>query len=329
MRNNIIDVTRLVAAFLVITLHVGYYQDVSNTFGELIRISGRWAVPFFFLISGYFIGLNKKERKCYLQAFRIIKILFISSLIFLPYCLLKNPNYLETISIVQLLKRGTYFHLWFLSSLAIGLLSFQILHMLMPRWLISISIALIIVFIITDINANLKPDSFFSTIFGVSRHTISLAFIIIGHKLSNLDLNNFSLSIKEKTLFLVLCTLYFIEPFITEIVLGADPMLRQFPVFTAFITIGVMFICLKIRLSANMTLSEAGRLFSLGIYLLHPIFLPTFHKIFNYLSVPPTIPTLMMTFLTSWLAMYFLMKRMPVLYNILSGNFSLKRLYQS
>jgi surface polysaccharide O-acyltransferase-like enzyme len=326
MRNNTIDFARFIAAFFVIALHVGNYKDVSETFGEFARLSGRWAVPFFFVVAGYFIGLQGKESKCHTQALRILKIFLISSMLFVPFSLLKDPNKLLSISIVGLFRSGTYFHLWFLSSLIVGLLSFQILQKKFPKLLTPASVILIIAFIITDIAAYIEPGNIFTRLDIYVRHTISLAFIIIGYKISRLNVHHSSTSNRFFLLaFSTLTILYFVEPFLTELLIGSDTIRRQFPAFTALLTISIMLLCLKGNMGKTL-FSEAGKNFSLGIYLVHPLFIPLSREVFNYCPIlPKTIQVVIMTFLLSWLSISILMRRAPFLYRLLYGEFKFIR----
>ncbi|MBU3023757.1 acyltransferase [Aestuariibacter sp. A3R04] len=325
MRNSTIDCTRLVAAFFVIALHVGTYSDVSYTFGELARIAGRWAVPFFFVVTGYFIGLQEKESKCHLQAFRILKIFLISSIMYLPYCFMKNPDYLESLTLTRFVISGTYFHLWFLSSLAIGLLAFQFLHKTLPKSLLVVSFILITAYVITDLAAYLETENAFTALHGKIRHTMSLAFIIIGYKMSRLNIDKTPLNGLMASSLFILFLVYFTEPLLLDFLIGSNAMARQFPAFTALVTIAIMFLCLKGKMEKSV-FSEAGKNYSLGIYLVHPLFMPIFSKIFTYFpSLPQTIPVLISTFLFSWLFVSILMRRVPFLYRLLYGDFKLSR----
>ncbi|WP_404873421.1 acyltransferase family protein, partial [Klebsiella pneumoniae] len=57
-RNGTIDILKLLASFCIISVHIGYYQDYPVIFADLFRVSTRWALPFFFVSSGYFLGLS-------------------------------------------------------------------------------------------------------------------------------------------------------------------------------------------------------------------------------------------------------------------------------
>ena len=50
MRNRTFDLFKWVAALFVLLLHVPFPGDVGGT----VRMFARWAVPFFFMVSGYF-----------------------------------------------------------------------------------------------------------------------------------------------------------------------------------------------------------------------------------------------------------------------------------
>lgn len=52
-RLNAIDLMRLIAAFSIMFLHTSL-GAISVNNQEIIRLSVRWAVPFFFITSGFF-----------------------------------------------------------------------------------------------------------------------------------------------------------------------------------------------------------------------------------------------------------------------------------
>ncbi|NJK98229.1 MAG: acyltransferase family protein [Bacteroidales bacterium] len=52
-RNQTIDLFRLLAAFCVICIHVNYTSY--NSAIDILRLLTRWAVPYFFIVSGYSI----------------------------------------------------------------------------------------------------------------------------------------------------------------------------------------------------------------------------------------------------------------------------------
>ena len=90
-----VDIAKYVSALLVVCIHTFPFIDINemlNTY--FIQTICRLAVPFFFMISGYFLFRkihNEEEDKDVLKKylFRLLKIYLIWTVIYLPYtCLL-------------------------------------------------------------------------------------------------------------------------------------------------------------------------------------------------------------------------------------------------
>jgi surface polysaccharide O-acyltransferase-like enzyme len=120
-RNYFVDMARLAAIFFVILLHVDF-RDLGVP-GAMARSTARWAVPFFFIVSGYFSSLkslsisNPQRRK---TLFRLSKIVIFSNLIYIPYALMLGLPPVDggaTAIVIWLVTSGVAFHLWFLHSL--------------------------------------------------------------------------------------------------------------------------------------------------------------------------------------------------------------------
>lgn len=58
MRNKNLDAVKAVAACFVVFIHVGFPGET----GQIIKVIARFAVPFFFMISGYFCYYAEKSR---------------------------------------------------------------------------------------------------------------------------------------------------------------------------------------------------------------------------------------------------------------------------
>ena len=325
MRNNTIDLFKLIASFSVITVHVGLYADISQTFGEIARLSGRWAVPFFFLVTGAFLAINKREKKCNKQAIKILSIFLVSSLLFLPYVFLKDSEYLNTISVRRILTSGTYFHLWFLSSLAAGLVSFQLINNFIPRMILPFSIFFILIYAVVDVLAYTPEPGMIEKVHGLSRYANSFSFISLGYLIVDKSfLKNTPVNVKEILIVIIFFGLFFLEPFITYKFTGSEVMQRQFPIFTPIIAVIIMILCFRVNTKRNL-FSEAGEKYSLGIYLVHPLFLPIFNKLFAYMNVSNTILIVIMTFFSSWMFVVFLKIKIPFAFNLLYGSVRVQR----
>ena len=62
VRNNAIDIMKIIASFLVVGVHAGLLEEISPQTAYLINsVFGRMAVPFFACVTGYF--LSNHERK--------------------------------------------------------------------------------------------------------------------------------------------------------------------------------------------------------------------------------------------------------------------------
>lgn len=126
-----IDIARYVSALLVVAIHVYPFVDISETFNlYFMQCVCRLAVPFFFVVSGFFFFRkiipgqdNLPHLKKYL--FRLGRIYVIWSILYLPYVIW---NYASTgfgwQSILGYVRdfflTGSYYHLWFLPSLMTG-----------------------------------------------------------------------------------------------------------------------------------------------------------------------------------------------------------------
>ena len=121
-----IDLFRLVAAILIITIHTSPLASFTAT-GDFIltRILARVAVPFFFMTSGFFLisrySRDNKKRKKFVKKTAYIYVLAI--LIYIPVNIYNGyfncgsliPNILK-----DLFFDGTIYHLWYLPASIFG-----------------------------------------------------------------------------------------------------------------------------------------------------------------------------------------------------------------
>ena len=77
MRNKSLDAAKAVAACLVVFIHVSFPGQV----GQIIKVLARCAVPFFFMISGYFCYYEGKtaEDKIPSKILHILKLMISES----------------------------------------------------------------------------------------------------------------------------------------------------------------------------------------------------------------------------------------------------------
>jgi surface polysaccharide O-acyltransferase-like enzyme len=120
-RNNLIDGLRATAIIFVIILHLDL--QILGIYADILRMAARWAVPFFFIISGYFAGKQgltislPKRRK---QIKKLAVLVIFGNLIYLPLFLSSTPDRTILSNLNHILCHGSAFHLWFLNTLFFG-----------------------------------------------------------------------------------------------------------------------------------------------------------------------------------------------------------------
>lgn len=82
MRNKSLDAAKAVAACLVVFIHVSFPGQV----GQIIKVLARCAVPFFFMISGYFCYYEGKTAEDKIPS-KILHILKLFHIAFVLSCL--------------------------------------------------------------------------------------------------------------------------------------------------------------------------------------------------------------------------------------------------
>lgn len=83
-RNQTMDVLKLFSAYMVVFIHVQF----GGKFGQQVDALARYAVPFFFVVSGYF-SHNADIGKLWSRIVRLIKLFLISEAIYTVYKLYK------------------------------------------------------------------------------------------------------------------------------------------------------------------------------------------------------------------------------------------------
>lgn len=139
-----LDWFRIISAILVITIHTSPLLS----FGELpdfilTRIIARVAVPFFLMVSGFFILPSIPEGKdlsrLYRQLGRLGLLYLISAVLYVPI-MWYSGYFGEDFSIVGLLKdiliNGTFYHLWYLPAAIFGLFLVGLLLRFCKDWVV-------------------------------------------------------------------------------------------------------------------------------------------------------------------------------------------------
>ena len=121
-----IDIMRIIASLLVIAIHTDPLTSFNPQLNFLITLGfGRLAVPFFFMTTAYFLfnqGMPTYAKlKSVIKQFLIIDMC--SILLYLPVQIYNHSLSFEPIVIVKdLFMDGTFYHLWYLPAVIIGIL---------------------------------------------------------------------------------------------------------------------------------------------------------------------------------------------------------------
>ena len=117
-----IEYFRVAAAFLVVAIHcypLLTYGDTADFI--LTRVAARTAVPFFFMVTGYFVVGSPERLRASLKKTGVMYLACI--LLYLPL----NAYSGSMPDLRQLLFEGTFYHLWYFPAVMLGLIIAQAL----------------------------------------------------------------------------------------------------------------------------------------------------------------------------------------------------------
>ncbi|MDZ8740262.1 acyltransferase [Escherichia coli] len=280
MRNFSIDKAKILAAFCIVLVHSGTYPEFGYYLGGVFGNISRWALPFFFLTSGYYFGLSNAF-DITKRVNKLISILFWISLIYLPLRVIKS--FLSSGSIgnsifsLNSFVGGVYFHLWFLVSLVVAFLILGYAINNGSRLSVAFfSVVLIALFWVFDIvnSSGTKTEAYY-----LFRLLFAFPIFFIGFKFAkNNYLQRFS---SFNYIVMIFFGLVFVvsETSFLYFKYGFDLHERQFPLGVLLISVGVLGLCLTNISNNKSYFSLCGKKYSLGVYLLHPLFLVFFSDI--------------------------------------------------
>lgn len=312
-----IDLFRFIAAFTIIGLHVNY-ANLLNEVVLFMRMLGRFGVPFFFMISGFFF--EPISEKLIPQLKKLLNIIFIANFIYFLGFIVDNS--LNSLSYINLIV-GVSGHLWFLNSLFVGLIVLSRINKVPLVWLIGIALLFYLIYILVieyQLVGDMPPLQ--KAIF---RNFISIPFLIIGFIIKKkLDL------VYSKRIFWfgVIALLGFFIQFI-EIILfykryNISPHNHEFLVGSLIYSIGVFCFAVLWKNGVRQ-LAVIGKEHSLFLYLYHPLFIIFLNwLILNYfplLGESILKMSLILVFVATFLISLFFKRYFPPVFNLLNGRF--------
>lgn len=269
-RNAGIDLLRLLGSLFVIILHVSFYR--ANGYGAVLaRLSARWAVPVFFIVSGYFfVGrLHKSPDHALKENLKkLLPLIVISNLIFLVINLLEHQPLFPLTAIFF----GDYYHLWFLFSLLIGVCIIYMLHRLRANAYVETSVMIIILFsVLTSGAYNIILPIVPASSYVYFRSFLSVPFMLFGAAFGTNKMPYVLRSMKAGLVLVIGgCLLQAIEIFALRRSLTFSIYSIELLVGVIPLAIGIFVAGLNLKMGDNI-LSSLGKKYSLFIYLYHPI----------------------------------------------------------
>lgn len=267
-RNLNFDLLRIIAVLGVITLHQSF--DGNHHEATVSRLAFRWCVPFFFMLTGFYLSEAVGLPKIGLERIRrLLGIIIAANLLYFPISL--SVNGLQSVTLGSLLV-GSWFHLWFLSSLLLAYL----LMVAADSWgspkLLSVCAAVAVIGVVLADILTMIDRARFDQMFVTLRHISGFGFVYLGYAVARAQ-------IRMSTSRAVFMTVAGFALIIAETgylaALGLPQIDRQMPLGAIVVAVGLLFWCryAKVEFAHFECVSRLGKDHSLNAYILHPIFL--------------------------------------------------------
>jgi surface polysaccharide O-acyltransferase-like enzyme len=310
-RNETIDYIKFFAIFFVVCIHTlpfSTYQFAGMD-GEkinfIINVFARFGVPYFFVVSGYLLGqkhvlINQKSEYFKKYLLKTTKLLVVWSLFFFLYDLVMivlksyiqglnikmemNGYLVSVFRITNLyygINNGTSYHLWYLVAL---IWSVMILYIFVK--LRRVMILLYISFILNLIG--LLGQSY-STLLKIPFDTrdslfYGLFYVTLGYYLS---INFEYIKLKVKTnLFIIMFLLFsFLQIMEGELLVSYfNAIWGNYYFFTILSTVTLILFVLTNQKINHSFINKIGAN-SVGIYVIHPLFISLSYNVLNILNI--------------------------------------------
>lgn len=287
-----IDYFRIVAAILVIAIHISPFSTIYQPLDFFVtRVLGRIAVPFFFMITGFFFFSAPytlvKLKKMILS---LLQIYAISIMIYLPITINLYRGDFDTINFRHILQdilfNGTIYHLWYLPAAIMGIAITYLLITYFPvKKALFICVFLYIIGLGGDSYYKLASQiplirEMYLWIFSWSEYTrngifMAPIFLYLGHLMPKGRLRK-----KGVSVFLISS---FILMFIEATIIHQTKFYRHDSMYV-FLPI-VVFFLIALLLQYKGKRNVIAKDLSLYMYLIHPFMIVVVHSISNRLGL--------------------------------------------
>ena len=297
---NGIDYFRMIAAFLIIAIHIGPLSSINITldFG-FTYVLCRIAVPFFLMTTGYFVlypvVTNNDDT---LNLFKFLKktlfLYLIAIIIYLPINIYAGEFY-SNIGIIGIIRiiflDGTFYHLWYLPAVIVGcIFVFLLSKKFSIKKIFIISLLLYIFGLMGDSYYGLIKNiyfinEFYDVIFKLTSFTrngvfYAPIFLIMGVLIRKIS---FKAEAKEDMIYFVISMVCML---IEGLILYHFDIQRHTSMYIFLLP--SMFFFFQILLSIKGEQNKDFRNISMYIYIIHPIFILAVRmavKVFDFMSI--------------------------------------------
>lgn len=295
-RNNNMDSLKAICSIVIVLLHV--WTPYSQYYNALTRC----AVPCFFMISGYLNYSDSYDKlRIRHRILRMLKILVVSTLIYIPFYLLDQITYrqystlsLESIYRFVLFNENPFgFHLWYIAAYVYVLIS-SIIVTKWQLWTPALVVSLILVFIglglseFSNITTGIVLPNYMTRNFifiGIPSYYIGAHIKINSKFIEHLKTN-------RVVVFLAIVIIAaIVEPLLLSKIIGG---LSTDEFITSYVLAATMLILAIKSPSSKNVLSEMGHKYSLYIYIIH---FGLINAITYSISFAPTIIVRVYTYL--------------------------------
>lgn len=300
-RNYGIDFFRVIACFMVIAIHTFPFSSISPFLDEALTLTVfRVAVPFFFMVTGYFLlgklsldysydhlMLIKKQLRKLVSLYGWIIVLY------LPFSLLNKTIKLQ-MSLLEIIRvvifDGTFYHLWYFPATIIGILIVVVLlRKFNFKKVIIISTILYLIGLGGDSWYGVTSqfafsNTLYSVIFNMMTYTRSgLFFSPIFLCLGALVYRNQERLKELKRIPILLGSLLLVMLF-ESIVLHKITAIKHDSMYLLLPPVMLFLFIFLLNWKPVHRIKKASE-FTLLVYVIHPIFIIILHGISNYIPI--------------------------------------------
>ncbi len=275
------DKFRIIAAILIIAIHIFPFASINETLDFVFtHVICRIGVPFFFMITGYFVlpKAIEDKRKLIKYTLKIVKIYAICILIYLPINIYARQ--LQNLTILEIIKNicinGTFYHLWYFPAIILGIwvTYFLVKHLNKTLSLISITI-LYIIGVFGDSYFGISKQitiisKIYDAIFMIADYTrnglfFAPIFISLGYSFNNMKNK---ISQNKSAIFTIIFTFFMI---FEGIILKHFNLQKHDSMY--FMLVPTMFFIFNILVQINNENNKKLRNIATIIYIIHPMFI--------------------------------------------------------